>query len=97
MKTATILGLIIISAAIIFCVKTPPQPHPMNCYCVTLVVSSITGEILKTSSEFTFVYDAQDLVNWQSTGTIIKRDSVSHLIIIEMRQCVEPDIKGGKQ
>jgi hypothetical protein len=51
----------------------------------------VSGEILKTSSEFTFVYDARELATWY--GTTIKRDSVNHLIIIEMRQCVEPDIK----
>ena len=94
MKIASIIGLIIISAVLIFCVETPPPHHPMNCYCVTLVVSSVTGEILKTSSEFVFVYDTHELVKWQ--GTDIKQDSINHLVIIEMRQCVEPEMKGEK-
>jgi hypothetical protein len=71
-----------------------PMPHPQNCYTLTIVASTVTGEIVSQKAEYDFIYGIEPLEKWLAEqGTTIERDTVNHLITIKVIQCVEPDIK----
>ena len=66
---------------------------PMDCYYMKLTASSVDGSIISTTSDYVFTYDAAFLEKWNSDPVKVTRDTNSHTVTIEMRQCVTPDSK----
>jgi len=65
----------------------------MDCYSVTLIVDTNTGDILKTSSDHVFIFDPAVCDAWQNFSGDIIRDTTDHTAKIELRYCMTPDTK----
>jgi len=56
--------------------------------------SSLDGHINQTMSDYAFVYEAAELEKWLvNEGVLVKHDTTRNLVIIQVRQCVQPDRK----
>jgi hypothetical protein len=87
-----LLILAIVVVALIMC-SHEQEMIPMDCYYVKLTASSVDGHIISTTSDYVFTYDAAFLEKWNSDPVKVTRDTNSHTVTIEMRQCVTPDSK----
>jgi hypothetical protein len=93
MKFYPLLAILLISTVVgYYCV--PEEEHnPMDCYAVTLVVDSNSGEVIKVAGSQEFFSDQLSIDAWMSQNGTVDRDTVNHVVFIEFRQCVEPDRK----
>jgi len=98
MKTAylCIVLCIIASGVFITCMPTE-EMHPMDCYAVTLIVDSNTGDVIKVTGSQEFFTDPLTIDAWISSDGAVDRDTVNHVVFIEFRQCIEPDRKLNAQ
>lgn len=90
-KIVVITFMMLISIMISDC--APEQPHPIDCYEVTLIVSSATGDIIKNSAKHAFIYEVNDITYWEGISSSTVRDSINHTITIKMTKCITIDSK----
>ncbi len=69
---------------------------PLNCYSVSLLINSTSGEIIDQEISFVFVSEPGLIEKWKNDeGINITKDTVNHIVKIQMIQCVEPDVKNN--
>jgi hypothetical protein len=70
---------------------------PINCYVVEVLVSTMSGKVLKTTTQTDFVWDLEAIEKWKDDeGITISRDTIKHTMTIKMVKCVEIDSKNEK-
>lgn len=87
-----LISLCLVGLLAVQCI--PDDDIPMDCYNIEIRASSVDGIIEQIISDYSFIYDDGQLAKWkQDEGVRVMHDTLRHLVIIEVRQCVLPDRK----